>query len=135
MPASLELPRMLRPVIPHMGRERLASFGRGIVNEFVALAFGHTVGGSGRLPDRCARLEPRFPAVVRALNDLSKPAAGLRRIDSIRVNWRTFDVINFPPGKMRAIDFPSFTLPVRCQNESALACPNQYSYSAHALKL
>src|SRR5205814_9493663 len=48
---------------------------------------------------------------------------------------RSFHVINFPAGKMRPVHFPIFALPVRCQDERALTCSSQYSYSAHLLKL
>src|SRR6476620_8927492 len=36
---------------------------------------------------------------------------------------------------MRPIHFPVFALAVRCQDERALSCSSQYSYSAHLLKL
>src|SRR4029077_16463249 len=44
-------------------------------------------------------------------------------------------MINFPAGKMRPLHFPVFALPIRCQDERALTCSSQYSYSAHLLKL
>src|SRR5260370_27343201 len=125
MPDAFELPRMLRAVIPHVSRQRFAGFRRGIVNEFVALAFGHAVGSGRRLARRCPWLYPGLAAVVGALNDLSEPGARLRRIQPVRINRRTLDVINFPARKMRSVDFPSFPLAVRCQDERALPCSNQ----------
>ena len=64
MPDAFEFPRMLRAVIPHMSRERFAGFGRGVIDEFVALAFGHAVRSGGRLAGGRTRLEPRFSTVV-----------------------------------------------------------------------
>src|SRR5450432_1179215 len=109
MPDALELPRMLRAVVP-LVRARDA-----VVDKLIA--------------DRL----PRLPAVVRALNLLPEPAAGLRRIQPVRVNRRTLHVINFPPRKVRAADFPSFAFSVRGQNERSLSCANQYPYLAHCL--
>ena len=40
MPDALELPGMLRAVVPLVRGERLAGFGRSVVDELVALAFG-----------------------------------------------------------------------------------------------
>ena len=132
MPDALELPRVLRAVVPLVSGEGFAGFGRSVVDEFVALARGHFAGHdrhftSGRLP--------RLAAVARALDDLPKPAAGLRRIEAIRVGGRALDVVDLPPRKVRAIDLPPFALAVRCQNERAFACAHQYSYAAHILLL
>src|SRR5947208_14169701 len=44
-------------------------------------------------------------------------------------------MINFPASKVWPVHFPVFALPVRCQDERALTCSSQYSYSAHLLKL
>src|SRR5260370_39506191 len=62
MPYPLEFPRMLRAVVPLMRGERLASFGRRIVNELVA---GGLRGARGRrLSRRSSRLVPGFAAIV-----------------------------------------------------------------------
>ena len=45
---------------------------------------------------------PGLAAVVGALNDLSEPAAGLRRIDAIGIDGRALQVIDLPPGEVRA---------------------------------
>src|SRR5260370_36589288 len=102
MPDAFELRRMLRAVIPHMSRERFAGFRRGIVNEFVALAFGHAVGRRGRLAGWCTRLYPSLAAIIGSLNDLSEPGPGLRRVESVRIHRRSFDGVNFPAGKGEA---------------------------------
>src|SRR6266446_10868236 len=112
MPDAFELPWMLCAIVPHVGGERLASLRRGIVNEFVALTFGHAVGSRRRLAGRCALLCPGFSAVIGALNDLSEPGAGLRCVKPVRINRRPLDVIDFPARKMRAVHFPVLALPI-----------------------
>src|SRR5438876_7456910 len=129
MPHSLELPLVLCPVVPLMSGERLAAFGRRIVSELVALALRRT--RHRRFTGGCSRLKPRFSGVIRALDDLSKPAAGLRRIQPIRISWRSLDVIDFPARKVRAAHIPFLALAVRRQNECAFARANQNSYLAH----
>src|SRR6266487_5755114 len=114
MPDAFELPWMLCAIVPHVGGERLAGLRRGIVNEFVALAFGHAVGSRRRLAGRYARLCPDFSAVIGALNDLSKPGAGLRCVEPVRINRRPLDVVNFPARKMRTADIPLLALAIRC---------------------
>src|SRR5579863_6593560 len=67
-----------------------------------------------------------FAAVVGALDLLAEPSAGLRNIKPIRINRRTFEVINLPPAEMWALDVPMFTLCVGTQDESPLprTCQN-----------
>src|ERR1700722_5988592 len=129
MPHPLELPRMLRSVVPLVRGQRLAAGGRSIVSKFVALALGRA--SRRRVARRGSRLMPSLAAVIRALNDLAKPAARLRRIDAVRVNRRSLDVIKFPAGEMRPADFPFFAFAIRRQNERALVCAHQNSYFAH----
>ena len=111
MPDALELPGVRRAVVP------LVRAGDAVVHELVA----------HRLPG--------LAAVVGALDHLPEPAAGLRRIQPIRVGGRSFEVIDLPARKVGAADVPSLALSVRRQDERALACANQYSYSAHNLLL
>src|SRR5271167_4913630 len=47
MPDALELPRMLRSVVPLVRSKRRAAFGRGVVEKLVAFTFGHAAGASG----------------------------------------------------------------------------------------
>ena len=107
VPDPLEFPRMLCAVVPLMGRERLPGFRRSVVNELVAFPFEHAV-RAFQFFRTAAGCVPGFAGVVRALNDLPKPATGLRGVDSVGINWRTFHVINFPAREMRAADLPSF---------------------------
>src|SRR5712692_6832230 len=111
MPDSRELPGVRRAVIP------LVSAGDAIVYELV--------------PHRL----PRLATVVGALDLLPEPAGGLRRIQPIRVSRRCLEVIDLPAPEVGAADVPLFPLCVRRQDERALACTNQYPYSAHRLLL
>src|SRR6267143_1877230 len=101
MPDPLELPGMLRAVVP------LVCAGDALIGEFI--------------PDRF----PRFAAVFGALNHLTEPTAGLRCINPVRIDGRTFEVIDFPTRKVRAINLPFFALAVRGQDERALACADE----------
>ena len=85
MPDALEFPGMLCAVIPHVGGQRLAGFRGSVVSEFIALAFGRSRCLGVFFARRRPWLGPSLAAVVGALNDLPKPAAGLRSIDAIRV--------------------------------------------------
>src|SRR5713101_6238495 len=135
MPHALELPWVLRAVVPLMSGERFAGFFGVVVHELVAIAFGHSLGRGGRLARRCPWLDPSFAPVVGALDDLPKPATGLRRIQPIRISRRSLDMVDLPASKLRATDVPAFALAVGRQNERTLACANQYSDFAHALLL
>ena len=75
MPDALELPGMRRAVVP------LVRAGNAVVVELVA--------------DRL----PGLAAVVGALDQLAEPAAGLRRIESIRIDGRSLDVVNLPAAR------------------------------------
>src|SRR6266849_5241238 len=112
MPNALELPRMLGAVIPLM-RARDS-----VVNKLVALSFGRAIRAFQFLGAASGRV-PGFSTVIGALNDLAEPPTGLRCVNSVRIDWRTFHVINFTTRKMRPADFPSFTRTVRCQDERA----------------
>src|SRR6266478_157235 len=122
MPDALEFPRMCCAVVPLVCGKRLAGFGRRVVNELVAFAFGCAVGSRGRFTGGCSRLVPSLAAVIRALNDLPEPAARLRRIQPVWIRERTLEVIHLPAGKMGAAYFPLFALSIRGENECALAC-------------
>src|SRR6266566_9041679 len=117
MPNTLELPRMLRAVVP------LVCARHTIIDELVALGFRRAVVTFQFLRAAPGRV-PLFSAVIRALNDLAEPPAGLRCINSVRIDWRTFYVINFPARKMRTADFPSFARAIRRQDERPFSCTN-----------
>src|ERR1044071_6954099 len=111
MPHTLELPRMLCAVIPLMRGERRGVF---VVGELVALAFREAFGRGGRwLALGSSRLIPGLAAIVGALDDLSKPAARLRRVDAVGIFGRTFEVIHLPTSEVWAGDVPVLTLAVR----------------------
>src|SRR5688500_836148 len=133
MPHAFELPRVRCAVVPLVRGERLAGFGRRVVNKLIALALWRAVRGGGRFAGRCSGLVPCLAAVIRALNDLAKPTARLRRVQPAWVSGRPLEVIHLPAGKVRIAHRPFFALSVRRQDERALACANQYPYSAHIL--
>src|SRR6266404_7412248 len=123
VPHPLEFPWMLRAVVPLVRRERLPGFRRRVVNELVAFRFGRAV-RTFQFFGAAAGCVPGFAGVIRALNDLPKPTTGLRRIDSVGINRRTFHVINLPAREMRAADFPTLTRAIRNQDERAFPCAN-----------
>src|SRR5690349_11978505 len=77
MPDPLELPGMLRAVVPLVGA------GDALVLEFVPHRF------------------PRLPAVVGPLDDLSGPAARLRRVEPVGIGGRSLEVVDLPTREMR----------------------------------
>ena len=91
MPDAFELPRVRRAVVP------LVSAGIALVGEFVA--------------DRL----PGLAAVVGALDHLAEPAAGLRRVQPVRIDGRALEVVDFPAREVGTIDVPRWRLasPVR----------------------
>ena len=111
MPDALELPGMRRAVVP------LVRAGNAVVHELVA----------HRLPG--------LAAVVGALDHLPEPAAGLRRIQPIRVGGRSLEVVDLPAAKMGPADVPLFALSVRRQDERALACPRSHPHATHRVLL
>src|SRR5206468_401722 len=121
MPDTLEFPRMLSAVVPLVGRERFPRFRRSIVNEHVTFALWHPF-RRHQVFRLCAGRIPRFAAVVGTLNDLPEPSARLRCVDPVRINRRTFHVINLPACEMRAADLPSFPRAIRCEDERAFPC-------------
>src|ERR1044071_6290105 len=108
MPHALEFPGMLGAVIPLVSGEG-RSFG--VVGELVALPLGHTI-RSLLFAGRRTRLVPGLTAIVRPLNDLPEPTAGLGRVNAIGVGERSFQVIHLPSGEMRAANVPFFALAV-----------------------
>ena len=111
MPDALELPGVLRAVVP------LVSAGIAVVLELVADGL------------------PGLAAVVRALDHLPEPAAGLRRIEPVRVGRRALEVVDLPAREVGAADLPLLALAVGRQDERAFARADQNSYSAHCVFL
>src|SRR5262249_20638309 len=111
MPDADELPGPRRPVVPEVRA------GGSVVGELV--------------PDRFPRLAP----VVRALDQLTEPAAGLRGVESVRIGGRSLDVVHLPAAEVRPTDVPLLARAVGLHDERALARADQYPYSAHALLL
>src|SRR6202020_686879 len=84
-------------------------------------------------PRRRTRLMPGLASIIGALDDLPKPAAGLGRIQPIRIHGGSFDVIYLPTCEVRTTDVPLLALAVGCQDKRALACAYQHSYLTHCL--
>src|SRR5438309_125132 len=132
MPDPLELPRMLRAVVPHVRRERLSSFfGRSVVDEFVAFAFQWALLRGRLFAGRRAGLYPGLAAVIGALDDLPEPSAGLRRVNSVRIRRRSLQVINLPASEVRTADLPAFAFSIGRQHKRSLARAHQNSHLAH----
>src|SRR5580704_3405282 len=130
MPDALEFPGMLRAVIPLVRRQRFARLVRRVVDELVAITRWRST-GSGRLAVRRSRLMPRLSAVVRTLDDLAEPSAGLRGVQPVRVRRRPLEMVDLPTGKVRAADIPFFPLAVRRKNKCAFSCANKYANLTH----
>src|ERR1700751_1984085 len=101
MPNAFELPRMLRAIVPFVRA------GNTVVPELVADGF------------------PSLSAVLRTLDHLAKPPAGLGGVQAIRVSRRAFNVINLPPGEVWSVDFPLRSLAVSGQDKCSFLCANQ----------
>src|SRR5438876_530110 len=132
MPDALELPGVLRAVVPLVRGEGLARFRGRVVHELVALALRHLAGLHGH--SAAGRL-PRLAAVAGALDDLSEPPARLGRIQPVRIGGGAFHVIDLPAGEVRTADVPPGALSVRRQHERALSFANLSPYPAHSLPL
>src|SRR5262245_59328754 len=74
---------------------------------------------------------PRLAAVVRSLDELPEPAAGLRRVEPVRIGCRSLEVIDLPASKERTTHVPFLTLAVRRQDKRALARAYEHPYAAH----
>src|SRR5215468_7581891 len=121
MPYALEFPRMLRPVIKLMSGQWFSGLRGNVVDKLVALPFWHST-GTFLLPWRSCRLKPGLAAVIRALNHLPKPSAGLRSVNPIGIEFRSLHVISLPAGEMRAADLPFFSLAIGTENEGTFFC-------------
>ncbi len=107
MPDARELPGARRAVVPQVGA------GDALVQQLV--------------PHRLPGLAP----IVRALDHLPEPAAGLRGIQPIRIGGGSLEVVELPAPEVGATDVPPLARAVRRQDERALARANQYPYPAH----
>src|SRR5437879_12167269 len=115
---------MLLSIVELMSGERLPGFRGSVVDKLIALPFGHAT-GAGLFARRSAWLYPGLAAVIRALNDLPEPAAGLRRIDAIRICGRTVEVIHLPTGKLRSADVTLLPLTIQRKGTCTTAPPQQ----------
>src|SRR5712692_1800190 len=107
VPDALELPGMRGAVVPGV-RAR-----RALIGELVADGL------------------PGLAAIVRALQDLAEPTAGLGGIQPVGVSRRSLEVIDLPAREMGALDLPLLPCRIRAQNERAFPSADQYPYLAH----
>src|SRR5260370_242175 len=76
-------------------------------------------------------LVPGLAGIVGALNDLPERAAGLRRVDSIRIDGRGIQMIHFPAAKKRTLDVPFLALAVPGQDKRTFLCTDQDADPTH----
>ena len=126
VPYAFELPRARRSVVPAVFTDLT------LVHEAVALA-GRGLSGCRHL--LAAGRRPGLPAVVRPLQNLTEPTAGLRCVDPVGIDGRSFHVIDLPAAEMRAVDRPVLTLAVRAENESTFLGAHENPYTAHRILL
>src|SRR3989442_6858372 len=109
MPDVLELPGMLRAVVPLMRGEGLARLRGRVVGELVALAFREAFRG---IFQHTSRRLPRLAAVAGALDDLSEPPARLRRVQPVRIGGGSLHVVELPTREVRGAHVPLVSLAV-----------------------
>src|SRR5204862_2677432 len=102
-----ELPRVLRAVVP------LMCAGNAVVGELIADRF------------------PGLPTVVRALHYPPVPTGGLRRVHPVWIGRRRVQVVDLPAREQRALDVPTVTRSLRCQDERAFPRTHAEPHSAH----
>src|SRR5262249_13339786 len=107
VPDALELPRVRRAVVP------LVCAGNAVVDELVVDRF------------------PGLAAVVGTLDELTDPAGALRGVETVRIGWRSLEVIHLPATKMRTGHVPPVTRAVGSKDERAFARSDQQTHSAH----
>ena len=110
MPHALELPGMLRAVVPLVRGQRLARLRRSVVDKPVRQRRRRP--GSGNRFVGQSRLMPRLAAVVRPLDQLSEPAARLRDVNPVGIHRRAFHVVDLPAREKRPAHLPVFALAV-----------------------
>src|SRR5262245_52389542 len=130
MPHPLELPRVLRTVVPLMRCQRLARLVRSVIDELVALPLWHAVRRREFLR-LAARRNPRLAPIIRSLHHLPEPAAALRRKNPVGVLRRALHVIDFPPHKQRPANRPLLSRAIGAQDETALFRADKNAYAAH----
>src|SRR2546428_1054852 len=116
MPDALELPGVLRAVVPLVRGEGFAGVRRRVVDELVALAGRHAV---RRLRHSTPGRLPRLAAVARALDDLSEPPARLRRVDAVGIGGGSPPAIKLPAPAERTAPPPLLALALCCQDEGS----------------
>src|SRR5215813_851520 len=112
MPDAFEFPGMLGSVVPLMCRKRFPGFRRRVVNELVAFTFRESIRSRHGFSRRCSGLVPGLTAIVRSLDELAEPSAGLRHIDTVWIERGSLHVVDLPAGEVRTANIPPITLAV-----------------------
>jgi hypothetical protein len=129
MPHALELPRMLRAVVPLVRGQRLAGFAGGVVEE----AVGRLVREAGHLglAGLEAGLVPSLAAIIGALDELPEPPAILRHVHAVGIGFGAFHVVDLPAREEWPAHLPVFSLAVRGENERTFTRSHQHPHTAH----
>src|SRR6185437_3568617 len=130
MPHPLELPRMLRAIVPLVRGEWLAGFGRGIIDKTVGCLVRES--WHGRFTGLQPRLLPVLSAIGGALKDLPEPATGLRRVNAVGLRRRALQMVNFPARKKWPFHLPVFAVAIRTQNKCSLFRSHKHAHFAHS---
>src|SRR5579875_2340798 len=107
MPDPFEFPRMRRAVIP-LVCTRLALIDESVINGLPGLA-----------------------SIIRALNLLTKPSTRLRSIEAVGISRRSFEMIDLPAAKVRALHVPALALSIGFQQKRTFTRTHKDSYFAH----
>src|SRR5579883_1951441 len=107
MPDPFEFPRMRRAVIP-LVCTRLALIDESVINGLPGLA-----------------------SIIRALNLLTKPSTRLRSIEAVGISRRSFEMIDLPAAKVRALHLPALALSIGFQQKRTFTRTHKDSYFAH----
>src|SRR5207245_8937414 len=75
----------------------------------------------------------QIAALGAARHHRADAASGLRVVDPVRIGGRSLQMVDLPAPEVSAAHIPPLALSVRGQDECALACADQYSYTAHAV--
>src|SRR3989442_14336360 len=118
---------MLRAVVELVRGEGLAGIRRRVVDELVALASRHAVRRRGH--PAAGRL-PRLAAVAGALDDLTEPPAGLRRVQAVRIGRGDPYMVEIPPRELRGAANSHTPLSPPLAKESSLFPPAPSAYTS-----
>src|SRR5262249_60814384 len=109
---ALKFPGMLCSVVPLIFSKGFPGSGRRAVKEFSAFPLRESIRSRHGFSRRCSGLVPGLTAIVRSLDDLAEPSAGLRHIDTVWIQRGSLHVVDLPAGEVRTANIPPITLAV-----------------------